>query len=51
MKGSLLIIELLVKELYKWPDGSIYEGEVKDGLRHGYGVYKIDEATYEGEWK
>lgn len=39
------------KGVYKWPDGSIYEGEVKDGLRHGYGIYKIDDATYEGEWK
>lgn len=32
--------------VYTWPDGSIYEGEVKDGLRHGTGKYVIDEATY-----
>ena len=23
---------------------------MKDGLRHGFGVYKIDDATYEGNW-
>jgi hypothetical protein len=23
---------------------------VKDGLRHGWGKYNIDDATYEGEW-
>lgn len=34
--------------MYIWPDGSKYEGEVKDGLRHGYGIYRIDDATYEG---
>ena len=24
------------KGAYKWPDGSTYEGEVKDGLRHRF---------------
>ena len=35
---------------YKWPDSSSYEGEVKDGLRHGSGRYVVDDATYEGDW-
>ena len=38
------------KGAYKCPDGSTYEGEVKDGLRHGFGKYMVDDATYEGEW-
>ena len=29
-----------------------YEGEWKDGKKHGYGLYKYYDGTiYEGEWK
>ena len=29
----------------------IYKGEVEDGKRHGFGVYKTAYTTYKGEWK
>ena len=30
----------------------VYEGEVKDGLKHGYGIMKyLSGNVYEGEWK
>ncbi|KAG2392479.1 hypothetical protein C9374_012731 [Naegleria lovaniensis] len=36
-----------------WDDGSIYEGEVKNGLRDGYGTYTSGDllSKYEGYWK
>ena len=34
-----------------FPDGSIYEGGVKDGSLHGNGIYTdIDGSRYEGNW-
>ncbi|KAJ5071105.1 morn repeat-containing protein [Anaeramoeba ignava] len=37
---------------YKYDDGSIYEGEFKGMMRHGYGVYKyITGEVYEGQWR
>ena len=38
--------------VYSWPDGSVYEGEVKNGLRHGTGTYKCGTcpSLYMGEW-
>ena len=42
---------------YAWPDGSVYEGEWRDGLMHGYGVMTWGTATrwpllsYEGQWR
>lgn len=38
--------------IYSWPNGSVYEGEVKNGLRHGNGTYKcvIHPSIYIGEW-
>ena len=26
--------------VYKWKNGSIYQGEFKEGLKHGYGEWK-----------
>ena len=34
-----------------WANGRIYEGDFKDGLRHGYGINKINGIVYIGEWK
>ena len=28
------------KGICKWPDGSQYEGEWKNGMKHGYGTYR-----------
>lgn len=40
------------KGKYEWPDSSTYEGDVKNGLRHGIGVFTSpgSEAVYSGEW-
>ena len=36
----------------KYENGDVYEGEEKDGIRHGIGrYYHADGAIYEGEWK
>jgi len=35
-----------------YPDGGFYKGGIKNGKRHGFGIYKYpDGATYEGQWK
>jgi len=38
---------------YIYPNGTWYEGSVRNGLRHGYGVYKVpyDDITLCGLWK
>ncbi|EMP34980.1 Radial spoke head 10 like protein B [Chelonia mydas] len=37
---------------YTWPDGSMYEGEVKNAVRHGFGMYKCGThpVSYIGQW-
>lgn len=37
---------------YMWNDGSIYEGSVKNGLRHGFGFFRsgIHPVSYIGYW-
>ena len=38
--------------IYKWSDGRIYEGQLKDGLQHGKGKYTMPDGRYfEGEFK
>ncbi|RXZ78818.1 hypothetical protein EBB07_25260 [Paenibacillaceae bacterium] len=35
-----------------YPDGEQYRGEMKDGLKHGYGIYTWKDGTkYEGDWR
>lgn len=35
----------------KWPDGTVYEGEFKNGLKHGEGTYKWNDGSfYRGNW-
>ncbi len=38
---------------YNWPDGTSYVGDVKDGIRHGKGVFTNPKENYkyDGEWK
>jgi hypothetical protein len=38
--------------IYNYSGGDIYDGEFKDGLRHGFGEYKyvVDNSIYRGEW-
>jgi len=37
---------------FRYADGSVYEGEWKDGKRHGTGTCQyVDGNVYEGEWK
>ena len=38
------------KGSYKHIDGSEYDGDWKDGKRHGYGIFKNKNHIYEGEW-
>ena len=42
----------MVEETIKYPDGSVYVGEVKDGEENGRGILTFpDGRRYEGEWK
>lgn len=38
--------------VYTWPDGSTYEGEVINGMRNGFGVFKssAQPLSYIGHW-
>lgn len=36
---------------YKYADGGVYDGDWKDGMRHGKGTYKYAWGIYEGDWK
>ena len=33
-----------------WGDGSSYEGDWKDDLRHGNGKFTYEKETYLGQW-
>ena len=38
--------------VYRYADGSVYEGDFKDGKKHGLGMDRYaDGAVYEGDWK
>jgi hypothetical protein len=39
------------KGILKHPDGSVYDGEWKDGKRHGFGTYSLQKTNYTGYWK
>lgn len=40
------------KEDLVFPDGTVYQGQVKEGLRHGFGKQTWpDGARYEGLWR
>jgi hypothetical protein len=45
------------KGVFTWSDGSKYEGDWKDGKRHGKGIHGIhgytwsDGSKFEGDWK
>ena len=42
----------LEKQTIKYTNGNRYEGEIKTGLRHGYGVYYYHNGDrYEGWWE
>lgn len=38
--------------VYTWPDGSTYEGQVLNGRRHGFGLFKCrtQPVSYIGHW-
>jgi hypothetical protein len=39
---------------YRWPDGSSYQGDVVNGLRHGFGTFVAappSKSVYEGQWE
>ena len=48
----LLFVPGAFGETYAFPDGSVYEGQLRDGVPHGYGkrVY-TNGVIYEGGWK
>ena len=41
----------MTEETIKYPDGSVYVGEVKDGKRHGRGTCTYSDGIYDGKWK
>ena len=37
---------------FEWPDGSIYEGALKNNIIEGFGKLKTsNNSVYQGEWK
>ncbi len=38
------------KGMYEYIDGSVYDGEWRDGKRHGQGEYQDDYGSYDGAW-
>ena len=41
------------KGIYTWPDGSMYDGYVFNGLRHGFGTFVSADGqrSYRGQWQ
>lgn len=41
------------KGLFLWPDGRKYDGEYKDDLKDGYGMFSSKDGNtyYKGQWK
>ena len=48
--GGLAKDELSGRGKIVWPDGSIYEGDFKQGLFHGQGRYQTQETVYQGDF-
>ena len=50
--GDFAASAMTGKGKYAWPDGSAYEGEVKGGIRHGFGTFCGPGGfpRYEGQW-
>ena len=47
----IYVMKLTGSGFYNWPDGSIFNGSILDGLRHGEGQYTCSAGQfYEGEW-
>lgn len=45
-------MDLQYVDLYEYPDGSAYRGQMINNLRHGYGeMYWIDANYYVGHWE
>ena len=45
-------ITYVYQRTHTWPDGTKYDGEWKDGNKHGKGIFTWpDGEKYEGEWK
>ena len=36
---------------YYWTDGSVYKGDFKQGVRHGYGIWKDENETFKGHYR
>jgi len=51
-EGPFVASDIVGKGKIRWPDGSHYEGELRDGKRHGDGIFhSADGATsYRGQW-
>mmetsp|Transcript_46551 Transcript_46551/g.101330 ORF Transcript_46551/g.101330 Transcript_46551/m.101330 type:complete len:213 (+) Transcript_46551:74-712(+) len=39
------------RQFVTYQDGSTYTGMIKDGKRHGHGVWQSKNCQYEGQWK
>lgn len=39
------------KGILRWPDGSMYEGDLVNGMRNGIGRYTNRDFVYNGEWR
>jgi hypothetical protein len=50
--GNSLYLKVEKRTPYTYKNGSVYDGEWRGGMKHGFGIMKwIDGAKYEGEWQ
>lgn len=36
---------------YYWSDGSVYKGDFKQGVRHGYGIWEDEHELFKGNYR
>ena len=49
----LLTLYILQLQVYEWPSGAKYVGDVLNGKRHGFGTMRFagSDVVYTGQWQ
>ena len=51
LQDAITLVRAVVTDLERDPNGDSYEGEFKNGKKHGNGKMLWDDGEYEGAWK